>query len=756
MPSIRFAPGSSGRLLILAGSLLLITAVAAFTLRPGEDAGSPSADHQTPRDSEASDSMSYAPASNDPTPDDWESYLGDVYSSQYSGLDQINKSNAHRLEIAWTYESGGADTVNNRTQIQCNPLVIDGVVYGTSPRINLFALDAATGEELWTFNPFQSGEGPSHLGVNRGVMFWEDGDDRRILYTAGDRLYAINADNGIPVQSFGEAGSADLRAGLGTDVDSLFINANTPGVIYNDILIIGSRVSELADAAPGHIRAFNVRSGELEWVFHTVPQPGEFGYETWPDGAWEYIGGANSWAGMSLDPERGVAYIPTGSAAFDFYGGNRTGSNLFANSILALNAETGERLWHYQVVHHDVWDRDLPAPPNLLTVEHDGQEIEALAQITKSGHVFLLNRDTGEPLFPVIETPVAPSMLDGEEAWPTQPLPLKPPPFSRQFLSVDNLTRISPESHEVVLKQFMQIRSGGQYAPPSTEGTVIFPGFDGGGEWGGAAHDPESGILYVNGNEMPWILTMVEIESKGNLSGRRGGAQLYAMSCASCHGVDLGGDESGVYPPLQDVEERLSRAEVKSIIETGSGFMPSFAHLTEGEKNQLVAFLFGEEEVVEPVQTEETRTGRQIPDVAYAHTGYHRFFDPDGYPAVEPPWGTLNAIDMNKGEFLWQVPFGELPELTARGIPQTGAENYGGPVATAGGLLFIGATKDEMFRAFDKDTGEILYETKLPAGGYATPATYEVEGRQYVVIAAGGGKMGTKSGDTYVAFALPE
>ncbi len=725
MPSTLRAAGSKRYPVLLAVGALIVAAVAAFTLGPGDP----------------------------PSDRDWGNYLGDAYRSQFSELDQINKSNVDRLGLAWTYDSGVPDTVNNRTQIQCNPLVIDGVVYGTSPGIKLFAVDGATGEELWVFNPFTAGTGPSHLGVNRGVMYWEDGDDRRVLFTAGDRLYAINAQTGKAVSSFGEAGSADLRAGLGPNVDDLFVNANTPGAVYKDYVIIGSRVSELADAAPGHIRAFNARTGELEWVFHTIPQPGEFGYETWPDGSWEYIGGANSWAGMSLDPDRGVVYIPTGSSSFDFYGGNRTGKNLFANSILALNAETGERIWHYQLVHHDIWDRDLPAPPNLMTVEHDGERIEAVAQITKSGHVFLFDRDSGEPLFPIMETPVAPSTLEGEEAWPTQPLPLKPAPFARQFLSVENLTDISPASHEDVLRRFMQTRSGGQYTPPSTEGTVIFPGFDGGGEWGGAAHDP-NGILYVNSNEMPWILTMVEISSKGNLTARKGGAQLYVKDCASCHGIDRAGDEAGMYPSLVDLDERLSKEEVKQIIETGRGFMPSFGHITELEKDQLVSFLFGEEEAVEPVREETTPAGRNIPDVAYAHTGYHRFLDPDGYPAVKPPWGTLNAIDMNTGEYVWKVPFGELPELTARGIPKTGLENYGGPVVTAGGLLFIGATRDEMFRVFDKDTGELLWETKLPAGGYATPATYMVDGRQYVVIAAGGGKMGTKSGSKYVAFAL--
>jgi quinoprotein glucose dehydrogenase len=585
-------------------------------------------------------------------------------------------------------------------------------------------------------------------------MYWEDGADRRVLFTAGDRLFSVDARTGRPDPKFRDGGFANLHEGLGEGIDELFVSSNTPGAVYMDLVILGTRVSEQSDAAPGYIRAWNIRTGDLAWVFHTVPHPGELGHDTWPEDAWESVGGANSWAGMSIDPDRGVVYIPTGSPAFDFYGGNRHGKNLFGNSILALNAETGEYIWHFQIVHHDIWDRDPPAPPNLLTVTHDGKRIDALAQITKSGHVFLLNRDTGEPLFPVVETPVAPSTLPGEEAWPTQPLPIKPPPFARQYLSRNELNYLSPE-YEDIIKRFMQLRSGGQFTPPSREGTVIFPGFDGGGEWGGAAHDP-GGILYVNSNEMPWVLTMFELESTGRVTERIGGAELYAMNCASCHGIDRRGDVTGVYPSLIDVHERLSRDDVRQLLMTGRGFMPSFARMTNTERDQIAAFLFGDEGPLMPDVPEERTDQRKIPTVRFAHTGYHRFVDSLGYPAVKPPWGTMNAIDLNEGEILWQVPLGELPELTARGIPRTGLENYGGPVVTAGGVIFIGATKDEMFRALDSRTGAVLFETKLPAGGYATPATYEVDGRQYVVIAAGGGKMGTKSGDAYVAFALPE
>lgn len=677
---------------------------------------------------------------------EWRSYGGDKAHTHYSTLDQINRDNVQQLEVAWVYNAGDAGV---RSQIQCNPIIIDGVLYATTPGLKAIALNAATGEEVWRFDPFEGKGLASALGVNRGVVYWEDGDDRRILYTAGEHLYALDARTGQPVATFGTNGAVDLREGLGRDVTGLFISSNTPGVVYEDLLILGSRVSEELPSAPGHVRAYDVRTGEIRWTFHTIPQPGEFGYETWPPDAYTWAGGANAWTGMSVDEERGMVFIPTGSAAFDFWGGNRKGENLFANSILALDAATGERIWHFQLVRHDIWDRDPPAAPNLVTVEHDGRRIDAVAQITKSGHVFVLDRETGESLFPLQEIAVPPSDLKGEEAWPTQVLPLVPPPFARQQFTEADVTDISPEAHAAVLERFRQVRSNGQFVPPSEQGTMIFPGFDGGGEWGGAGYDPTTGLLYVNSNEMPWILEMVDLDAEASGKAFSLGKQVYAANCTNCHGFDREGDPQGTFPALLDLKQRYNKDQVRQIVGHGRGFMPSFGHLTEGEVDALVAFLFDE-------APPESTAARFDFDVPYNHRGYNRFLDPDGYPAVKPPWGTLNAINLNTGEIEWTVPLGEFPELTARGIPQTGTENYGGPVVTAGGLLFIGATKDEKFRAFDKATGELLWETPLPAGGYATPATYVVDGRQYVVIAAGGGKMGTKPGDAYVAFALPE
>ncbi len=683
----------------------------------------------------------------------WAVYLGDNTSSHYSILNQINRDNVAQLDVAWTYHTGDGDA-NGRTQIQCNPIIIDTVLYATSPRVKVLALHAATGEEIWTFDPFEAGAVQEGPGVNRGVVYW-GGDaehEARILMTAGSKLFALDARTGQPVGSFGTEGSVDLHDGLDRDVTGLSVGARTPGIIYKNLLIQGTSVSEGPASAPGHIRAYDVRTGEIAWIFHTIPHPGEYGYETWPEDAYERIGGANAWSGLSLDVERGIVFLPTGSAAFDFWGGNRAGENLFANSILALDAETGERIWHYQTVRHDIWDRDLPAAPNLVTVEHDGRRIDAVAQITKSGHVFLLDRETGEPLFPVEERSFPTSDLNGEATWPTQPIPTKPPPFARQRFDEADITDISPEAHAYVLERFREARSDGQFIPPSTQGTMIYPGFDGGGEWGGAGYDPTTGMLYVNSNEMPWILTMVELNPEGASSG----SGLYALYCAGCHGANLEGNADQTFPALTGLAERLSEDSVAQQIERGQGFMPSFGFLKASERDALVAFLFGNEEAAAEESSETNMMGRFFAGSPYGHTGYNRFFDQEGYPAVKPPWGTLNAINLNTGEIDWTVPLGEFEALTARGIPPTGTENYGGPVVTAGGLLFIGASKDEKFRAFDKDTGETLWETQLPAGGYATPATYAIDGKQYVVIAAGGGKMGTKSGDAYVAFALPD
>ena len=388
----------------------------------------------------------------------WPIYLGGKHNSHYSPLDQINKTNVNQLEVAWEYHTGDADS-EGKTQIQCNPIIVDGIMFGSTPKLKIIALNASNGEKIWQFDPAVSTS--FSMNVNRGVTFWEDGEDKRILFTAGPYLFALNAKTGYPVQTFGEFGKASLKSKLGEWAKELYVVSTTPGIIHKDLLILGTRVSEGVKAAPGYIRAFNVKTGKIAWTFRTIPKPGEHGHDTWPKDAYKQIGGANSWSGFALDEKRQIVFVPTGSASYDFYGGNRKGENLFANCLIALDANTGKRIWHFQTVHHDVWDRDLPSPPNLITVTHQGKKIDAVAQITKSGFVFLFDRESGEPLFPIEERPVKQTDLEGEETWPTQPFPTKPPPFSGQYLAEDNITSISKESHNYIAGILNNVRTGG-------------------------------------------------------------------------------------------------------------------------------------------------------------------------------------------------------------------------------------------------------------------------------------------------------
>ncbi len=676
---------------------------------------------------------------------EWAVYSGGPDSIRYSTLKQINRENVNRLKIAWTFDTGDAYP---GSEMQCNPIVAGGVLFATTPKVNVIALDPATGKLLWRFDPQEGGEMIGKMR-NRGVNYWSDGKEERIFVAVRQRLYALDAKNGKPITSFGDGGWIDLRDGLGREPKEI-VSLNTPGIIYKDLLIVGSILPETLPAAPGDIRAYDVRTGQLRWSFHTIPHPGEYGYETWPKEAWKYAGAANNWAGMAVDLKRGLVFVPTGSAAYDFYGANRVGDNLFANCLIALKAETGERVWHFQAVRHDLWDRDFPAPPSLVTVTRDGRQVDAVAQTTKSGHVYLFERETGKPLFPIEYRKYPASDIPGEVTAETQPLPLKPAPFARQQLTAEMLTRRTPEAHQAVLERFQKSRGNyqwGQFIPPSREGTVIFPGFDGAAEWGGAAFDPETGLLYVNSNEMAWILRMVESPpSSEQMSGR----SLYMKECASCHAADMSGAPPE-FPSLKGVGARRQDAEIMTLLKQGSGRMPSYVRLGQDGLQAILNYV---------TKGEDAKVAGAAPspmDMKYLSDGYHKFLDPDGYPAIQPPWGTLNAINLNTGEYAWKIPLGEYPELAAKGMTNTGSENYGGPVVTAGGLVFIGATSyDKKFRAFDKATGKLLWETTLPAAGNATPATYEINGRQLVVIAAGGGKSPAPSGGSYIAYALPD
>ncbi len=693
---------------------------------------------------------------------DWTVTGGSKQAIRYSSLNEIDSSNVNQLKIAWEYHSRDADTAKH-SQMQCNPIIVNGVMYVTSPRLRLIALDAATGNEKWVFDPdtINKNKEFNHfiLNNNRGVTYWEDADDKRILYTAGSMIYAVNALNGKMITSFGNGGRIDLHEGLGRDVKELYVAATSPGIIYKDLYILGSRVDEGPAAAPGHIRAYDVRTGQLKWIFHTIPQPGEFGYDTWEDPeAWKHIGGANSWSGLSLDEQRGILFAPTGSASFDFYGGKRKGSNLFANCLLALDAATGKRIWHFQFIHHDVWDKDLPTPPALVTLNKDGKQIDAVAQPTKNGMLYLFERATGKPVYPIDEILVDDKTeMPGEKLWPTQPVPQTPKPFVRQTFTANDINPYLPDSSINKLKKdLMGYRYGNMFLPPGKHTSVVFPGYDGGAEWGGPTFDPETGYLYINANEMAWLLTLVETNSgapkkENNL---QAGQRLYRQYCMACHGPDRKG--SGNNPSILETNKKYRADSLLTLINNGRRMMPAQKQLDEAEKKVIISFILDIKTQYQKRFIAPPKPVDSFRNLPYTITGYNKFLSPEGFPAIRPPWGSLTAINLNSGEAVWKTPLGEFPELKAKGIPPTGTENYGGSVVTAGGLLFIAAASDGKIRAFNKYNGKLLWEYQLPVPGFATPAMYELNGKQYLVIACGGGKLGKKSGDSYVAFSLPE
>ena len=667
---------------------------------------------------------------------DWPAYGGAPEATHYSVLTEINRNNVKHLTLAWSYDTGESGG------LQTSPLIVRGVLYGLTPSQKVFALDAATGKLIWKFDSGVRGTQP-----NRGLAYWSDASGDRVLVGVSNFLYALQAATGKAIPSFGSAGRIDLRENLARQPASAqFIYLTTPGIVYKDLIIVGGRNPETLPAPPGDIRAFDVRTGKLRWAFHTIPHPGEFGYDTWPRDAWKTSGAANNWAGMAVDLQRGIVYVPTGSAAMDFYGMDRIGADLFADCLLALNAETGERVWHFQAIHHDIWDRDFPSHPTLLTVQRDGHDVDAVAQVSKQGFVYLFDRTNGKPLFPMETRNYPSSDMPGEVAWPEQSLPARPAPYARQILTEDLLTNRTAAAHQWAVERFRKLRSEGQFVPFTVgKDTVIFPGFDGGSEWGGPAVDPETATIYINANDIAWTGALAEN------TGQNSGRGIYLSQCGTCHGEKLAGTPP-TFPSLVGIGDRLNPNQIAATIKAGKGRMPGFPNLSEDQVFAIVDFVTSGE------SKELQSSGPPPAAMKYRLTGYRKFLDPDGYPAVAPPWGTLNAINLNTGEYAWKIPLGEYPELTAQGIKNTGTENYGGPIVTKGGLLFIGATNfDKKFRAFDKATGELLWETTLPFSANTTPATYSVNGRQFVVIAAGGGKdHKSASGGIYVAFALPE
>lgn len=676
---------------------------------------------------------------------DWPVYRGDPKGNQYSPLAQIHAANVHRLAPAWEYHTGDAD---QRSTMHVNPIVVDGVMYMTTPGLKAVALNAATGREIWTFDPATHNNGNVVRLRNRGVAYWKGIEGERIFHFVRDRVYALDAKSGALIVTFGRGGYIDLRQHLGVDPATAVIEMTSPGAVYKNVLIIASRVNESYDASPGHIRAYDTVTGEFRWIFHTIPREGQLGHDTWKWVKGENYGGANAWGGITIDDQRGWVFAATGSATEDFYGGFRKGNNLFANSVLALDATTGQRKWHYQTVRHDIWDYDNPPAPILVTLRIGNTARDAVVQLTKMGLTFVLDRETGQPLFPVQEIPVPRSSVPGEETSPTQLFPLRPPPLVRQSLTEADLTNVTPEARTYALREFRKYRSGSIYTPPSLQGTITTPGHLGGAEWHGASFDPMLNVLYVNVNEAPTInrLRAVYDLPGDQQSPMQLGRQIYEKTCIACHGPE----RQGVPPQTPAlVDLKRSRQEIEATIRQGRNSMPAFG-FRPGEMNALIAYLAsGPGEV-------ESSVSRGSPD-RYTIDGYPLFLDPHGVPAISPPWGTLNAIDLVKGDILWKVPLGEYPQLVAKGIRNTGTLNFGGAVATAGGVIFVAATADEKIRAFETHSGKVLWEYQLPAGGYATPSVYMIDGRQYVVIAAGGsGKNGTKSGDSIIAFALPQ
>jgi quinoprotein glucose dehydrogenase len=667
----------------------------------------------------------------------WSDYGGSADTMQYSALKQINKGNVAKLELAWSYK-----VTDHRGNFGFNPIVVEGVMYVLGEKNAIVALDATTGKPIWSHPSEQN------ITSQRGINYWQskDGKQRRLVYGAGGYLYAIDARTGAGIPSFGDDGRINMRVGTPRPLGG---PSATPGRIWEDRIIVGSQTGEGYGSAPGDLRAYDVITGKLLWTFHTIPHPGEFGYDTWPKDAWTYVGGVNTWGEISVDEKRGIGYFPLGSPTHDMYGGDRKGANLYGDCILALDLRTGKRLWHYQLVHHDLWDYDPTTAPKLMTVKHNGKPVDIVAQPTKFGLLYVFNRVTGEPLWPIEERPVPKSDVPGEESWPTQPFPTKPPPFARLSFGPDDINPyVDAVERERIRKIIVESRNEGVFTPMTLgRNQISIPGELGGSNWGGSAADPTTGMLYVRAANQPGFHTLREPGRGGQGGGSpaQRGRAVFTEHCESCHGqAEQNGIRSFDKATLINTRE-LGAERIRSAVRGGMGQMPPFAAATVSNEQlgNLVTYL------------ENPAAGRggggggrgtplpPPPDGVTRYTGPlgSMFRTTDGMVAIAPPWGEIVAYDLNEGTIKWRAPVGTVPALAARGIKNTGNAqrlHRNGPAVTAGGLLFIGTSADRTFHAYDKDNGKILWERSIEANPEGLASVFEVNGRQYVAFCASG------------------
>jgi quinoprotein glucose dehydrogenase len=696
----------------------------------------------------------------------WSTYLGSSDSSHYSALAQINRSNVDKLEIAWSYE-----TENNRSY-EFNPIVVGKTMYVLAKHTSVVALDAATGKELWTYH---SQFAPT-IEMHRGINFWQskDGSEQRLLIPFANHLEAIDARTGQLITSFGDNGRVDLREGLGRDPATIHqIQSATPGRVFEDLLILGSTTGEEYESPPGDIRAYNVRTGKMAWIFHTVPHPGEFGYDTWPKDAWKYEGGTNCWGEMSLDEKRGIVYIPTGAPTYDFYGADRVGNDLFADSLLALDARTGKLVWYYQLVHHDLWDYDSTAAPQLLNVQHDGVEVPVVAEATKNGFVYVFNRVTGKPIWPIEERPVPKSDMPGEVTSPTQPFPTKPLPFARQSFTVNDLNTdlLTPEEQARWKKTLENAVNKGLFTPPEMTDTVELPGNHGGANWGMTAVNPTNGTLFVISMDLPAFLKN-EHRLPPNLwqipmdvAPAQQGKTIYHLYCERCHGADRTGSPPTI-PSLVNAPAVYGEDTVKTVVRNGRQEMPAFGDLSDLHITNLLLYLANPDSAPLPVVDLEPP-----PLAAKPSSTPVRYWS--GYnlqtAIIKPPFSTITAYDLNDGNIKWQIPVGNAPPAALAGIKNTGIMMpRNGPVVTAGGLIFVATKFEGKLHAYDQLTGKEIWSVDLPAAAEGVPSVYEVDGREFIVMCATTGKQTAIPRDgpsqptngpvhrSYVAFALPK